>query len=68
MGWPVVGWHTWQDLRPAHFLAVHAQQFIPLAGLLAERLMGQAAIPGVIAFTLIYLAAWVALSVMGMAG
>ncbi len=25
VGWPVVGWHTWQDLRPAHFLAVHAQ-------------------------------------------
>ena len=68
VGWPVVGWHTWQDLRPAHFLAVHAQQFIPLTGLLAERLMGQAAIPGVIAFTLSYLAAWVALIVMGMAG
>ncbi len=68
VGWPVEGWHTWQDLRPAHFLAVHVQQFIPLTGLLAERLMGQAAIPGVIAFTLSYLAAWVALSVMGMAG
>ena len=68
VGWPVVGWHSWQDLRPAHFLAVHAQQFIPLAGLLAERMGGQAAIPGVIAFTLSYLAAWVALSVMGMAG
>lgn len=66
VGWPVVGWHNWQDLRPAHFLAVHAQQFIPLAGLLAERVGGQAAVPGVIAFTLSYLAAWVALSVMGM--
>lgn len=68
VGWPVVGWHTWQDLRPAHFLAVHAQQFIPLAGLVAERLLGQAAVPGVIAFTLSYLAAWGALSVMGMSG
>jgi hypothetical protein len=68
VGWPVVGWHTWQDLRPAHFLAVHAQQFIPLAGILAERLLGQAALPGVIAFTLSYLAAWVGLSVMGMSG
>ena len=68
VGWPVVGWHTWQDLRPAHFLAVHAQQFIPLAGLLAERVAGQAAVPGVIAFTFSYLAAWVALSVMGMSG
>ena len=68
VGWPVVGWHTWQDVRPAHFLAVHAQQFFPMAGLLAERMGGQAAIPGVIAFTLSYMAAWVALSVMGMAG
>ncbi len=68
VGWPVVGWHTWQDLRPAHFLAVHAQQFIPLVGLLAERVGGQAAMPGVITFTISYLAAWLVLSVMGMAG
>lgn len=67
VGWPVVGWHTWQDLRPAHFLAVHAQQLIPLAGLLAERWAGQAAMPSVMAFTLCYLAAWLALSWMGVA-
>lgn len=75
VGWPVVGWHTWSDVRPAHFLAVHAQQFVPLAGLLAERLGdrladrlgGQSAMPGVVAFTCCYLAAWVALSAMGMA-
>ena len=66
VGWPVVGWHTWQDVRPAHFLAVHAQQFIPLAGLLAERIGGQAAMPSVLAFTSIYIAAWFALSWMGM--
>ena len=68
VGWPVVGWHTWSDVRPAHFLAVHAQQFIPLAGIAFARWAGKAAIPSVIAFTLSYLAAWVALSVMGMAG
>jgi hypothetical protein len=67
VGWPVVGWHTWQDLRPAHFLAVHAQQFIPLAGILAERVAGQAAMPVVLAFTSAYIAAWFTLSWMGMA-
>ena len=67
VGWPVVGWHTWQDLRPAHFLAVHAQQFIPVAGILAERMAGQVAIPGVLTFTSAYIAAWFALSWMGMA-
>jgi hypothetical protein len=65
VGWLVVGWHTWQDLRPAHFLAVHAQQFIPLAGILAERVAGQAAMPAVSAFTGAYIAAWFTLSWMG---
>ena len=67
LGWPVVGWHSWEDLRPAHFLAVHAQQFIPLAGILAERFAGQAATPVVLAFTSAYIAAWFALTWMGMA-
>jgi hypothetical protein len=67
VGWPVVGWHTWQDLRPAHFLAVHAQQIIPLVGIVAERLGGQAAGLGVMVFTGCYLAAWLALTWMGLA-
>jgi hypothetical protein len=67
VGWPVVGWHTWQDLRPAHFLAVHAQQFIPVAGILAERVAGQAAMPAVLAFTSAYIVAWFTLSWMGIA-
>lgn len=67
VGWPVVGWHTWQDLRPAHFLAVHAQQFIPMVGILAERVAGQAAMPVVLTFTSTYIAAWLTLSWMGMA-
>lgn len=34
-GLPVVGWHlSGGDLRPAHFLGIHAQQLIPLAGAL----------------------------------
>lgn len=32
-GLPVVGWHLGGgDLRPAHFLGIHAQQIIPLLG------------------------------------
>ena len=67
VGFPVLGWHTWQDLRPAHFLAVHAQQFIPLAGIVAERMADQAGMPVVLVFSSAYIAAWFALSWMGMA-
>lgn len=38
MGLPVVGWHLGGgDARPAHFLGVHAQQLLPLAGLALQR-------------------------------
>ena len=34
VGLPIVGWHLGgADARPAHFLGVHAQQLLPLAGL-----------------------------------
>lgn len=39
-GWglPVVGWHlTGGDLRPAHFVGMHAQQALPLAAWLIAR-------------------------------
>ena len=38
-GLPFVGWHLQKDIRPAHFLAVHAQQLIPLWGLVAAKFM-----------------------------
>ena len=38
VGLPIVGWHIGgADARPAHFLGVHAQQLVPLAGLALQR-------------------------------
>jgi len=38
VGLPGLGWHLGQpDARPAHFLGVHAQQLIPLAGWAIQR-------------------------------
>jgi hypothetical protein len=57
-GLPLVGWHLHQDIRPAHFLAVHAQQFIPLMGMLAEKLWGANAAQALGAGTSLYLMGW----------
>ena len=67
LGLPLVGWHWKNDLRPAHFLGVHAQQFIPLAGLLAERFLGANALAGLGGFAAVYLAAWGGLTWLGLA-
>lgn len=67
VGVPVVGWHlTGGDIRPAHFLGVHAQQFIPLAGFLLQRYAGHAAGLWLAAFVAAYSAAWLLLSVAGL--
>ena len=64
---PVVGWHlTGGDIRPAHFLGVHAQQFIPLAGFLLQRFAGRAAGFWLAAFVTAYSAAWLVLAVAGL--
>lgn len=39
-GWPIVGWHVSKVIRPAHFLGVHAQQLIPIWGLLVAKWFG----------------------------
>jgi hypothetical protein len=62
VGLPIVGWHLYRDIRPSHFLGVHAQQFIPLLGLLVERFAGQYANVGLIAGSSAYVSAWMFLT------
>lgn len=61
-GLPLAGWQRRGDLRPAHFLGVHAQQFIPVFGLVAGRLPGGAAHAAFAALACTYLLAWAALT------
>lgn len=57
-GLPIVGWHLYKDIRPSHFLGVHAQQLIPLWGLFAERFLGGHSTLGLGVGSALYIAAW----------
>ena len=63
-GLPVVGWHLLGDLRPAHFLGMHAQQLLPLAGWLFLQRGGH---PALLVFTLGYAGLWVVAMACGLA-
>lgn len=66
-GMPVAGWHLGgPDLRPAHFLAVHAQQLLPLAGLALQQLrpgLGRMLLPPLV---VAYVLAWAGLVFAGL--
>jgi hypothetical protein len=57
-GLPYVGWHPSGDLRPAHFLGLHAQQFLPFAGWMIAWLSPQRGRLWLIGFTVAYTALW----------
>jgi hypothetical protein len=57
-GLPIVGWHFYKDIRPAHFLGVHAQQLIPIGGLIAVKFLGSYATAGLVTGSLLYVLAW----------
>lgn len=57
-GLPIVGWHFYKDIRPAHFLGVHAQQLIPLWGLFAAKFMGSFSSAVLLLGSLLYIALW----------
>lgn len=57
-GIPIVGWHLYKDIRPAHFLSVHAQQLIPLWGLIAAKFMGTFSTAGLLIGAFLYVMLW----------
>lgn len=66
-GWPVVGWHLGGgDLRPAHFVGMHAQQLVPFVGaLLAAAGGGRRWLWG---FVVLYTALWAVAMANGLDG
>lgn len=60
-GLPIVGWlRTAGDLRVGHFLGIHAQQLIPLAGALILALAPRIARPAIWGFAALYSAVTIA--------
>ncbi len=58
-GLPILGWHLWaKDLRPAHFIGMHAVQFLPLAALMLLRLPYTIGRAGLYGFSALLIALW----------
>ena len=57
-GLPVVGWHLYKDIRPSHFLGVHAQQLIPMWALFVERFFGNYSTQTLVAGCSFYVLMW----------
>lgn len=71
MGLPVVGWHlNGGDLRPAHFVGMHAQQFIPFLGALLALAGGRLRAPMALLWVVaaLYTAVWVWAMAIGLDG
>lgn len=67
-GMPVTGWHLGGgDLRPAHFIGIHAQQLVPVAGLLLARWLPRYARSGLTLFIAAYCALWLGAMALGLA-
>ena len=60
------GWHLHHDIRPSHFLGVHAQQLIPLWGLIAERYFGSYGAQALGAGSALHVVAWGVLTWMSL--
>jgi hypothetical protein len=65
IGLPLVGWHLQKDIRPSHFLGVHAQQFIPAWGFLSAQFPSDYSYQGFAAGCALYLVLWAYLTWRG---
>ena len=65
-GLPIVGWHLHKDIRPAHFLGVHAQQLIPIWGLITAKFMGSFAHTGLLIGIVVYFMIWLTWTCMSL--
>jgi hypothetical protein len=66
---PVVGWSlAGADLRPAHFMGIHAQQALPLVGLVVAGWTAATARRTVLAVTMVYVLLFVAALAWGLMG
>ncbi len=67
-GLPVLGWHLGGDLRPAHFIGMHAAQCIPLLGWALLPLPPAQGRRALLLCVLAYAALWAALLALGLHG
>jgi hypothetical protein len=67
-GMPLTGWHAAGDLRPAHFVGLHAHQALPLAGAALGAIAPRGARGMLVLGIVVYVVGWAVLMATGLTG